>query len=265
MYVFLFRAAMPSERSHGLSHVVVTGYALATHGVACGGSTGASVGAVDASSGDASPDAASMEGGSPDGGGASDSGTTSGDDGSSSGDDGGQVVDDGGSNPVLDGGDDGGGDTEPDGGACNALANASPSVSSACASLEPILAGGELVPGTYYLTGVTAYAVAAFCKTGFIPVGIKETAVITVNGGVGSVESVSQLATTRERRTSETFTPGANNASPLTAQTTCPATTGSEQVKYDVRANAGKTVLVLRLPYGKGMADYRLGEAVMPS
>ncbi len=243
-----------------MSQVVVAGLALAMLGVACGGSSSVSPGPTgDASTTDSS-DAASSDGRSVEGGGsgAGDDANATGDDGSAAGDDGGQVVSEGGSNPVLDGGDDGGGDQALDGGACNGLVNAAPSVTSACASVKPILAGGQLVAGTYYLTGVTAFGTAAFCKNGFIPVGFKETGVMTVNGEVGSFNSVLQLAATAERRTSATLTPGVNNSSPLTEQTTCPVTSASDQAAYEVRKNvAGKTVLVLRFPYAKDRADYR--------
>lgn len=248
---------MPSK-SLLMSQVVVTSLGLVTLGVACGGSsTSSPTPPPDGSTSDVvSADVGSSVDSAP----VVDGSSTTGDDGSTSGDDGGgdQVVQEGGSNVVLDGGKDGGGDTTADGGACNAIANAAPPVTSQCASLEPILGGGQLVAGTYYLTAVTAYATADFCKNTFIPVSIKETAAITVSGEVGTVEDVSQLATTAERRTSTTLTPGANNASPLTEETSCPVTAGSQEVKYAARPDAAaKAVLVLRLPYGKAEADYR--------
>ena len=241
-----------------LSQALVTGLALS----ACGGSSSAA--SPDASTSDAetSDAAATSDTGSPaDGGHVGDGNPSGDDDGPASGDDdaGGQIVEDGGSNIVLDGGDDGGGDTTPDGGACNAIVNAAPVVTSQCASLEPVLGGGQLVAGTYYLTGVTTYATAAFCKNTFIPVSVKETAQMTVTGEVGAVDSVSELATTAPRRVTTTLTPGANNASPLTEAPTCPATAASQTAKYEARTGAaGKSVLVLRLPYGKAEADYTL-------
>jgi flagellar capping protein FliD len=96
----------------------------------------------------------------------------------------------------------------------------------------------------------------AFCKTGFIPVGFKETVEMTVNAGVGSADTVSQLATAKERRSSETLTPGTNNSSPLTAQATCPAATATTQVKSTASSVAAKATITLRLPYGKDEADY---------
>lgn len=244
-----------------MSQVVVSALGLSTLGVACGGSSTSTTPPPDASTSDVvTADVTPEVGSSVDSAGVADGSSASGDDGSTSGDDGGggQVVEDGGSNLILDGGDDGGGDTTTDGGACNAITNPAPAVTSDCASLEPILAGGQLVAGTYYLAGVTTYGTAAFCKNTFIPVSIKETAEMTVIGEVGTADTVSQLATTAPRRASITLTPGANNATPLTEQITCPVTTGSQQVKYDARTNAAaKMVLVLRLPYGKGEADYR--------
>ncbi len=79
---------------------------------------------------------------------------------------------------------------------------------------------------------------------------------MTVAGGVGSVETVSQLEMNKEKRDSETLTPGSNDASPLTAAITCPATTGSAQVKYSSTTTGAKTVLILRRGYGKAEADY---------
>ena len=166
------------------------------------------------------------------------------------------MITEGGSNPDLDGGDDGGGDKAADGGDCNAVVNASPSVSSTCASEAPALTGGALVAGAHFLTAVTTYGTATFCKSSFIPVGIKETVEMTVTAGVGSLDTVTELAMTKERRTSSTFTPGANDTSPLTAHTTCPSATASAQVKYEVKNVAAKTVLVVRLPYAKDEADY---------
>lgn len=237
---------MASKPSLVVSRVAFFVLAAGSLATACGGSSSTGI-----TPGDASADGASPGG---------DTGTASGDDGSAGGDDGGTVVTEGGSNPVLDGGDDDGGDdTAPDGGACNTVADQAPAVNSTCSSLEPILAGGALVGGTYYLTGVTTYGTASFCKSGFIPVGIKETAQLALNGTVGTIDSVSQLAATKEHRSTSMLTPGADDASPLTAQTTCPETAGTAQVKYEVRTNAaGKTELVLRLPYAKDEADYVL-------
>lgn len=240
---------MPSPRSILLLSPFLLGVAAlagTTLAASCGGSTGAV-----ANSADATADGTHV-----------DTGTATGDDGSPTGDDGSPNDDaevpitEGGSNPDLDASDEGGDDTAPDGGACNTITNASPSVSSTCASEAPILGGGTLVAGTYYLTSVTAFGTAAFCKSDFIPVGIKETVQMTVTGGVGAADIVSELAMTKERRASVELTPGANDASPLTLKTTCPASTTSDQVKYEMRSTTAKTVLVLRLAYAKDEADY---------
>lgn len=169
----------------------------------------------------------------------------------------GEVITEGGSNPITDGGDDGA--TLPDAGACNAIVNDATAISSTCASVAPIFGGGALAAGTYHLIAVTALGTASFCHTGFIPVGFKGSLVMTVASGVGSADSVTQLASTKEVRTSVTLTPGAGNASPLTAEDTCPAGTPS-QVDYRSATNGAdggtKTLLTLRLPYGKDTADY---------
>ena len=105
---------------------------------------------------------------------------------------------------------------------------------------------------------MTALGAAAFCTGEFIPVGFKGSLEMTVTAGVASAETVSQLAATKERRTSVTLTPHAGNASPLTSLDTCPAGSAASQVKYESTTSAAKTTLTLRLPYGDGKdtADY---------
>jgi hypothetical protein len=225
---------------------IVTSLAVAALVAACSGSTGS----TGSSPTDASTSDVVARG---------DGGSGSGGDGAASSDSG-EVITDGGSNPVLDGsGDDGGGDNAPDGGACNTITDTATGIASTCASVEPTLGGGALVAGTYHLTAVTAYGSDKFCKSEFVPVGFKETVDLAVAAGVGTADAVLQLEMTKERRTSSTLTPGANGASPLTAQDTCPASTTTEQVKYESTTTGGKTVLILRLAYGKDSeADYQL-------
>lgn len=224
---------------------------------ACGGTSSSLTGSRDASTdgsisgndGDANANDGSMSGDDGDANGSVDDGSESAD--------AEQMVTEGGSNPDLDASDEST-STAPDGGPCNAITNAAVAVTSACSSEEPILGGGDLVAGTYYLKAVTAYATAAFCKSTFVPVSIRETVEMTVSAsGVGTVQTVSQLANAAERRSSLSLTPGANDSSPLTEATTCPSGAASAQVKYEARTIAAATVVILRLPYAKDEADYR--------
>jgi hypothetical protein len=162
-------------------------------------------------------------------------------------------ISDGGSNVDLDGGDDDAGD----GGSCNALANDAPAITSTCISLNPPLNGGALVPGKYYLVGVTALASPSFCQNQFVATGFKQTVDLTVSGaGVGTAQTVTALATGNARRRTATFTPGAGNTSPLTATTICPVG-DSGNAAYASAVINGTQTLILRLAYGSGQALYR--------
>lgn len=171
--------------------------------------------------------------------------------------DGGDSVSDGGSNIDPDGG----GDPDaglPDGGACNAVDNTAPAVTSTCTSFAPPLRGGALVAGKYYLSAVTALASSAFCAGSFLPTGFKQTLEMLVDAsGVGTVQGTGQLALGPTRHATDVLTPGAGDTSPLQSARTCPATLATSSVRYESATAAGKTTLVLRLPYGKSEALYR--------
>jgi hypothetical protein len=166
----------------------------------------------------------------------------------------GEVIADGGSNIDPDaGGDDAGTDAGP----CNTLANTAPPIASACVSVVPVLGGGTLVAGTYFLTQVGALATPNFCQTKFVPTGFKETLELTVSAsGVGTAETHTNVAGGGSRHRTTTLTPAAGAKSPLEVTPICPAGAPSPVPYATALANA-KQELVLRLPYGKGEALYR--------
>lgn len=165
----------------------------------------------------------------------------------------GETIGDGGSNIDPDAGTD---DAGLDGGPCNALDNTAAPVTSTCASFAPILGGGTLVAGTYFLTHVTALAAANFCQTKFVPTGFKETLALTVAAGVGTAETATSLAGGGTRHHTSTLTPAPGDKSPLEAAPTCPPGAPTSAGYASALVN-GKQELVLRLAYGKGEALYR--------
>lgn len=165
----------------------------------------------------------------------------------------GETIADGGSNIDPDAGTD---DAGLDGGPCNTLANGAAPVTSTCVSFAPILGGGALVAGSYFLTHVAALAAPNFCQTKFVPTGFKETLELTVAGGVGTVETATSLAGGGTRHRTSTLTPAAGDKSPLEAAPTCPPGAPTSAGYASALVN-GKQELVLRLPYGKGEALYR--------
>ena len=166
----------------------------------------------------------------------------------------GEVIGDGGSNIDPDAGDD---DAGTDAGPCNTLANTAPPIASACVSVAPVLGGGALVAGTYFLTHVGALATPNFCQTKFVPTGFKETVDLTVAAtGVGTAEAHTNIASGGSRHRTTTLTPAAGAKSPLQAAPVCPAGEPSP-VPYATALVNAKQELVLRLPYGKGEALYR--------
>ena len=167
----------------------------------------------------------------------------------------GEAITDGGSNIDPDAGSDDGG---LDGGPCNTLANTAPAISSACASFAPVLGGGALVAGTYFLTQVDALGPQTFCQTKFVPTGFKETLELTVDAaGVGTAETVTTIGGGGTRHRTSTLTPSATDKSPLQAASICPVETPTTAPYASAMINA-KQELVLRLPYGKnGEALYR--------
>ena len=166
----------------------------------------------------------------------------------------GETISDGGSNFDPDAGGD---DAGIDGGPCNALANTATAITSTCVSFAPVLGGGELVAGTYFLTHVAALATQTFCQTKFVPTGFKETLSLTVDAmGVATAETVTTVAGGATRHRTSTLTPSAGDKSPLQAASTCPAG-ATAPVPYVTTLANGKQELVMRLPYGKGEALYR--------
>lgn len=169
--------------------------------------------------------------------------------------DGGEVISDGGSNIDPDAGE--GLDAGPDGGACNMLANDAPPITSACVSAAPVLGGGALVGGTYFLTKVSVLATPNFCSMKFVPTGFKETLSLTVDAqGVGTADTHTSIGGGGARRRTTTLTPSGANQSPLQAASTCPAQP-AVAVPYLSLVVAGKQELVMRLPYGTGEGLYR--------
>ena len=166
----------------------------------------------------------------------------------------GEVIADGGSNIDPDAGND---DAGTDAGPCNTLANTAPPISSVCVSLAPVLGGGALVAGTYFLTHVAALAPANFCQTKFVPTGFKETLDLTVSAtGVGTAETHTNIAGGGSRHRTTTLTPAPGAKSPLQAAPVCPAGAPAP-VPYATNLVNAKQELVMRLPYGKGEALYR--------
>jgi hypothetical protein len=216
----------------GIGIVLVVGTASAME--ACGGSDGigeladSEAGALDEASTDKGSDAADAEGD-------------------------GEAITDGGSNIDPDAGDDL--DAGPDGGPCNTVTNDAPAITSVCASVAPVLGGGPLVPGRYFLTHVAALGTSSFCQSKFVPTGFKETLVLTVSAGVGIAETHTVIGNGGSRHRTTMLTPAATNKSPLEADPTCPVAAGAA-VPYASAVVAGKQELVLRLAYGTGEALY---------
>lgn len=171
------------------------------------------------------------------------------------GEDGGELITDGGSNIDLDAGDD---DAGPDGGACHALVNDAPPVVSTCVSKLPPLTGGAIVPGKYFLTGVAALGSLTFCQNAFVPVGFKERMDVSAAGSGATFETVLSIGGLPDRRTTSTAVPGAGDTSPADVTNVCP-NNNAGKVGYTSVVNAnGKQILLLLLPYGKGLGVYRL-------
>jgi len=166
----------------------------------------------------------------------------------------GETISDGGSNIDPDAGI--GDDAGIDGGPCNTVANTATPVTSTCVSFAPVLGGGTLVAGTYFLTHVAALAPQNFCQTKFVPTGFKETIDLTVAAGVGTAETVTTIGGGATRHRTTTLTPAATDKSPLQAASVCPVGAPAS-VPYATNLVAGKQELVMRLPYGKGEALYR--------
>jgi hypothetical protein len=154
----------------------------------------------------------------------------------------------------LDGGPD---DFGPDGGPCNLVINDAPAITSTCASSLPLFSGGSLVDGRYFLTSVTAWATSNYCQARFIPVGMRETMELTVDGGVATAETVLQLAGTGPRHRTATIVPGAKDSSPAQVTSTCPVGAPG-QVRYHSSIVNGKHRLSVVLPYGAGLGIYIL-------
>jgi hypothetical protein len=169
----------------------------------------------------------------------------------------GEVIGDGGSNIDPDAGDD---DAGTDAGPCNTLANTAPPIASACVSFAPVLGGGTLVAGTYFLTHVAALATPSFCQTKFVPTGFKETLDLTVSAtGVGTAETHTNVAGGGSRHRTATLTPAPADQSPLAAAPVCPPGAPAS-VQYASTMVNGKQELVMRLAYGKGEALYRFAK-----
>jgi hypothetical protein len=163
-------------------------------------------------------------------------------------------ITDGGSNFDPDAGDDGG---LPDGGKCNTVDDTATAITSTCVSKRPILGGGALVSGTYFLIAVRDLGTVGFCASTFVPTGFKETLVLAVAGATATADTAGTVATLGTRRTTTTFTTNAANTSPMTGQETCPVVGAGGPVPYaSVLTPAGKQNLVMILPYGKGEAVY---------
>lgn len=170
-------------------------------------------------------------------------------------DDGGEEITDGGSNIDPDGGPADAG--LPDGGACNAVINDAPAVVSTCISVLPAFTGGALVAGKYWLTGVAALGSPAFCKSSFVPTGIKETVEMTLSGATATMNVAFEVGGFPTYHRTSTLTPGANDSSPAAGEATCPPG-GAGPVRYTSRVNSnGKQIVLALLPYGKGAAIYR--------
>ena len=216
-------------------------------GVACGSSDGAvDIGAPD--SGSPSPTTTPTTSSTTPGGGTSDE--------AGPGDDAGQPVTDGGDNIDPDAGDLGDASL-PDGGACNTLDNTAPAITSDCASLIPILGGGTIQPGTYFLTSVTDLGTPSFCKNNFVPEGFKETMAITVDTAIDGgfvAQTVTKLATGPNRPRTETIVP-TQGTTHATITGVCPVT-ASANTEYGVGQKDGKPALRMILPYGRGQAVY---------
>jgi len=166
----------------------------------------------------------------------------------------GETIADGGSNIDPDAGDD---DAGVDGGPCNMVANTATAISSTCVSFAPVLGGGALVAGTYFLTQVDALGTQSFCQTKFVPTGFKETLDLTVDGaGVGTAETVTTIAAGGTRHRTSTLTPSGTDKSPLQVASTCPVGAPAPTPYASGMVN-GKQQLVLRSAYGKGEALYR--------
>lgn len=220
---------------------ITSGASLATF--ACGGSSGSSIGDSTADDGGADGATASATASDP---GAGD-GTTP--DAAPSA----ESVNDGGANIDPDAG--GLDDAGPDGGACNAVANAAPAVTSSCISVIPTFGGGSLVAGTYYLESVQAIGGPAFCKNAFVPTGFRETVELTVSAGVGTAESAMEIGTTGLHHRTRTLTPGANDTSPAVMTPVCPAS-AAVTVRYESAVASGRQRLVVLGAYGSGTAVY---------
>jgi hypothetical protein len=173
------------------------------------------------------------------------------------GDDAGEVTD-GGANLDPDA-DLGGDDAGPDGAPCNGVANEAPAVASSCISLVPAPEGGAIVAGTYYLTAVAVIGSRKFCKDTFLPVGFRETMIVTVDStGNATGEIAAQVAGGILRHSTVTFKPTPTNQTPAKTQSICPPKPDVGDVPYTSRvAVTGKQVLSVLLPYGLGFAIYR--------
>jgi hypothetical protein len=217
---------------------------VAAAAIALGGATIAACGDSGTPISAAGTDGATTETGSNEGG-----GTGTPDDGGLDGD----TITDGGDNINLDAGEDDAGDAGP----CNTLTSDAPPVDSTCVSFERIFGGGALVAGTYHLTSVQLLAAPSFCQSQFRRVAFRETMVLTVSNGVATAEVIEQIGTRLARTSTSTFTEQANKTSPLTNTPTCPVARAAAKVAYEAVTVNGKDVLVLRLPYGTALADYR--------
>jgi hypothetical protein len=154
----------------------------------------------------------------------------------------------------------GGDDAGPDGAPCNVIPNEAPAVASSCISLVPPFQGGALVAGTYYLTAVSAIGSRMFCKNTFLPIGFRETMIVTVDAtGTATAEVASQVAGGVLRHSTVTFKPTPTNATPAKGQSVCPPKPAGD-VPYTSMprpAAPAKQLLSIILPYGAGFAIYR--------
>jgi hypothetical protein len=208
--------------------------ALAAVGQACGGSESAAV---------------------PTDGGGTDTG--GGDDSSGGPIDASKDVDDDG--PVIDPTDAGGDPPGPDGGPCNTIPNVAPAVTSHCRAGIPAFAGGALVAGRYYLVDVAAIATQNYCDTKFLPIGFRETAELTVDPtGVGTAQTVLQLATTGLRHATSTLAPGAGNTTPAAYAPVCNGDAAGKVPYSSGVGTNGKQQLAFLGRYGTGLGVYRL-------
>lgn len=172
--------------------------------------------------------------------------------------------DDAGADPD-DGGLDGGFDAGP---ACSTLTPGA-FVTSTCASKALFLAGGALTTTKYVLSNVQVLGSPTFCGVGggFAPYEHRGALEVTAkNATTATFEFVDQYrkagAITRPTPVRYDVTVAASGTTLTYTPTACAQKPAPAQAGYSVStdANTGKKVLILRLPYGTGNANYRFVE-----